>query len=139
MSYAAANVLILLLCPHIVLIACSSPFPAQVTIEVKDKEADEYSPVGNGNGILLRAYTYGMDGGEQAPGLVEASGVWTLTFANMDLNLDGSATTDDIISALSTTNYPAADYSMFRLSVSIIGIDNVENSAVVYTEVNPLT
>lgn len=93
----------------------------------------------NGNGMLLRAYAYGQDGGAVAPGLAVASGVWTLTFASMDLNLDGSATTTDKISALDTTNYPTTDYDSFRLSVSIIGIDNVENTAKVYEEVNPLT
>lgn len=90
----------------------------------------------NGNGMLLRVYTEGLDGGELAAGLVRGTGAdWTLTFADMDLNLDGSATTDDIIDDLTTANYPANLYDAFRLSVSVITMDNVENSVVVYTSV----
>ena len=117
------------------------PFALQVTVEVRDQESGEYSPVANGNSVLLRVYTLGMDRSSGAPGLAVNAGtnVWTLTFANMDINLDGSATTDDHIAALSTANYPTADYDSFRLSVAIVGIDNVENTAATYVEASPVS
>ena len=110
----------------------------QLTLEVRDQESGEYAPVPNGNGIRLRVYTLGLDQSSQAAGLAVATNTWTLTFANMDLNEDGSATTDDKITAPTTANYDTLVYDRFRLSVAVIGIDNVENTAATMNQANTL-
>lgn len=89
----------------------------KVTILGKDAESEEWSPVKNGNGVLLRTYTMGMDGGVQYPGL---SGSYTLTFANM-VDEDGNAAVPDLSAGTSVI-------SKWKIQVSVINVDGVESS-----------
>lgn len=99
----------------------------QVTIEVRDKESQVYTPVKNGNGVLLRVYELGSDGGKKPTALTKSGNIYTLAFTTMDAA---------IAALTNTANYLVADYDSFRLSVAVIGIDGVENSAVPFERAN---
>lgn len=95
----------------------------KVTILGKDAESEEWSPVKNGNGVLLRTYTLGMDGGAQPTAL---SGSYALDLTTM-VDENGASAAPDLTAASDVI-------SAWKIQVSVINVDGVESSMQESTE-----